>query len=461
MVSFSHLDPGTPESAWTAAFADRQLPAVREDFDRLIVVVAHPDDESLGAAGLMARSVRRGAAVEVIVATDGEGSHPDSPTHTPTTLAAVRRDEVAAAMSRIGDTVRLRFLGLPDGGTDEHRDAVEQALRDALGDRPTRADERALVISTWTGDGHRDHRVVGEVVEDVCARLGVRSRAFPIWLWHWGAPEDAPWDDLERVELSPDDVEAKAAATGEHRSQVAPLSAASGDEPVLHAGMQAHFARPFEVLVAPVRSVDTMPEGYFDDFYARNDDPWGFDSRWYEARKRQLLLASLPRQRYARTLELGCSTGALTERLAERSDSVLAVDFVATALSAARERLAGRTNVELQKATLPRDWPAGTFDLVVFSEVGYYWDAADLDTGIRSMIASLRPGGHLVACHWRHPVADYPRSGDAVHEALAEFAAGEASALVRLARHEEEDVLLEVFAVPPARSVAAEAGLVP
>ena len=34
-------------------------------------------------------------------------------------------------------------------------------------------------------------------------------------------------------------------------------------------------------------------------------------------------------------------------------------------------------------------------------------------------VASLRPGGTVLAVHWRHPVADYPRSGDDVHRVLA------------------------------------------
>ena len=457
MVSFSHLDPGTPEAVWAAAFAERALPPVREDFERLVVVAAHPDDESLGAAGIIARSARRGIPVDVLVVTDGEGSHPDSPTAAPVELAVLRRRELTEALARLGVGAAAggaapRFLGLPDGGTDEHRAAIERQLRDLL----AAAEGRALVLSPWAGDGHRDHRVVGEIVADVCARLGIRSRAFPIWLWHWGRPDDVPWADLERLDLDPESVRAKRAATDAHVSQTAPLSAAPGDEAMLHAGMQEHFARDFEVLVRPARSVDTMPETYFDDFYARNDDPWGFDTRWYEERKRQLLLAALPRRRYARALELGCSTGALTAALADRCDAVLAVDFAATALDAARERLADRPTVELRKATLPRDWPEGDFDLVVFSEVGYYWDAADLRTAIGAMAASLIPGGHLVACHWRHEVADYPRSGDDVHAALAE-----SDAFVRLVRHVEDDVVLEVFGVPPVRSVAAEAGLVP
>jgi hypothetical protein len=61
-----------------------------------------------------------------------------------------------------------------------------------------------------------------------------------------------------------------------------------------------------------------------------------------------------------------------------------------------------------------------------------------------------------MACHWRHEVADYPQSGDAVHEAIAER-----DLLDRAARHEERDFVLEVFTRGPAPSVAEREGLVP
>jgi hypothetical protein len=58
--------------------------------------------------------------------------------------------------------------------------------------------------------------------------------------------------------------------------------------------------------------------------------------------------------------------------------------------------------------------------------------------------------------HWRHPVAEHARGGDDVHARLAAT-----PGLGRLARHEEEDFLLDVFTrVPPAAvSVAAREGL--
>lgn len=466
MVSFDHRDPGTDEDTWTPALA-RPLPALDLDVDRVVVVAAHPDDESLGAAGLLATAAERGIAIDLIVVTDGEGSHPDSPTHSPATLALLRRRELIDAARIVGLSHDPLFLGLPDGGTDDYRDDIAAAVRATL----DRSDaDRVLVLSTWRGDGHRDHRVVGEVVEAVCAARGVRSRAFPIWLWHWGAPGDVPWHRAERLALPASARDAKARALEAHASQLRPLSAAPGDEPMIHAGMRAHFARDAEVFFAPEPSGEgpsvrapseakdggTVGQDYFDDMYTRHDDPWGFDSRWYEERKRATLLAALPRRRYRSAFEAGCATGAVTAHLADRCDSVLAVDLAPAALDRARRRLSDRENVEVRRAVLPDEWPEGEFDLLVLSEVAYYWGGADLDRGLAACVGSLAADGHLVACHWRHPVVEYPRDGDDVHDALA--ARGD---LVCLVRHEEADFVLEVFGRPGARSVAAEAGLVP
>ncbi|SDO27349.1 N-acetylglucosaminyl deacetylase, LmbE family [Microbacterium sp. ru370.1] len=468
MVSFDHRDPGTAESVWSAALK-RHLPPLVLDVDRVVVVAAHPDDETLGAAGLIATAAARGIPVDLLVVTDGEGSHPDSPTHSPATLALARRRELREAASIVGVGSEPVFLGLPDGGTDDHRDAIAAALHDVI-DRASA--DRLLVLSPWRGDGHRDHRVVGEIVEEECAARGVRSRSFPIWLWHWGGSDDVPWERAERLTLDAAARDAKTRALDAHASQLRALSPALGDEPMVHAGMRAHFERDGEVFFAPepasAASAEptareavaspappTVDQGYFDGMYARHDDPWGFDSRWYEERKRAVLLAALPRRHYRAVFEAGCATGALTAALADRAEHVLAVDLASAALERARTRLTGRRGVELRRATLPFEWPEGEFDLIVLSEVAYYWAGDDLHRGLAAAVSSLAADGCLVACHWRHPVAEYPRDGDEVHAGI-----GARTDLVRLVRHEEEDFLLEVFGRPGARSVAGDAGLI-
>ena len=110
----------------------------------------------------------------------------------------------------------------------------------------------------------------------------------------------------------------------------------------------------------------------FEDLFAGSDDPWGFRTRWYESRKRALTLACLPAARYARAFEPGCANGELTAALATRCDQVLASDGVAAAVLLAQQRLngLGLTNVSVAQAWVPQDWPAQTFDLIVFSEFG-------------------------------------------------------------------------------------------
>lgn len=193
----------------------------------------------------------------------------------------------------------------------------------------------------------------------------------------------------------------------------------------------------------------TLTPDYFERMYAADPDPWGFTSRWYEQRKYALTLAALPDQTYGTALEVGCSVGVLTAALAGRCQQLVALDASARALSAARQRVP--PSVQLVLGAVPDGWPAGTYDLVVLSEIGYYLDPADLERLIALVERDLAPGGTVLACHWRHPVADYPQSGDAVHAALARWP--------RLSRVEDEDFLLDVLVPGGAPSVARRTGL--
>lgn len=88
---------------------------------------------------------------------------------------------------------------------------------------------------------------------------------------------------------------------------------------------------------------------YFDEMFAKSDDPWKFQSRWYERRKCALTLACLPSERYAHGFEPGCANGELSAGLATRCDHLLVSDGVDKAVSLARERLNGCPNVENRK----------------------------------------------------------------------------------------------------------------
>ncbi|KRC35842.1 bifunctional PIG-L family deacetylase/class I SAM-dependent methyltransferase [Oerskovia sp. Root22] len=474
MVRFDHRDAGTSEAAWRASgFLDRLPPlVVSAATPHLVVLAAHPDDEALGAAGLLVRSSRRGTPVTVVVATDGEGSHPGSPTHSPADLAARRRLELVEAVACLAPDADVRFLGLPDGGLREHRAALHQELSKVLvsvgpSDRaPTVAPPgRLLLCAPWRGDGHRDHRIAGEVAAAVAAEQDAQLVQYPIWWWHWASPDDVSDQvTMRRLTLTPDERAAKSRAVSAYRSQVSPLSPDPRDAAVVGPEMLLRAEREVEVFVAdeprgaaPVQAAarttaETLPVAFFDDFYRGRSDPWGFETRWYERRKRDLTLAALPRPRFRAGVEIGCSTGVLTASLAARCDRMTGVDLAQAPLDAARRRL-GQA-VELLRLEVPREWPPGRFDLVVLSEVGYYFSATDLETVIDRALESMSDDGVLVACHWRHPVAGYPLGGDEVHAALAAR-----PGLARLARHLEQDFVLDVLVRPPAVSVATAEGL--
>ena len=201
----------------------------------------------------------------------------------------------------------------------------------------------------------------------------------------------------------------------------------------------------------------TVDEGYFRDRYAASADPYGLAERWYEARKYAVSVALLPRERYDAAFEPGCSIGVLTARLAARCDRLLSWDVVPDAVASARARAAGLPGVRVEQRAIPREWPPGTFDLIVFSELLYYFDDADLAEVVRRATGALRPDGHLLAVHWRHPAARHPRTGDDVHQRLAAHAG-----LIGLAHYRDEDFTAAVFARADGdlRSVAQAGGIV-
>jgi hypothetical protein len=183
----------------------------------------------------------------------------------------------------------------------------------------------------------------------------------------------------------------------------------------------------------------SMDRAYFDEMYRSDPDPWGFETSWYEARKYALTVAALPAPRYGSAFEPGCSVGVLSSLLAVRCDRLLATDIVPPVLDRARRRVPESDGLRFEVRAIPEEWPSGPFDLVVLSEIAYYFDRPTLEGIVARLTATTLPGATVVGVHWRGST-NYPLTGDQAHEVVDSH-----GSLERVAHHLEPEFVLDVW----------------
>jgi LmbE family N-acetylglucosaminyl deacetylase len=129
---------------------------VKLDFsdERVLAVVAHPDDAELLCAGTLARARNDGATIAIAVLCKGERGQPEVPIPD---LGAVRRKEMTAAAQLLG--AELFFGGVGDGTlTDDV--ATRRVLIEIL-----RRFRTTLVLAHDAADYHADHQAAAKLVE--------------------------------------------------------------------------------------------------------------------------------------------------------------------------------------------------------------------------------------------------------------------------------------------------------
>lgn len=232
----------TKESEWETWSLLGELPTCDRPTGRIVVVSAHPDDEVLGAGGLLASLHRELAEPSFVTVTDGEASHAHVPGVSAVEIAAERAEELVESLRALGyEAPVIARLRLPDSGLADHVDELAERLEPII----HRAD---LVLSPSTYDAHIDHATVAEVTAEVCAgRVPVWQ--FPIWLWHWTSPTEAvaPWDRALRFDVSRTARRRKRTALACFTSQLGPLAGDESSRTILPPEMLEHFVRPFEV----------------------------------------------------------------------------------------------------------------------------------------------------------------------------------------------------------------------
>lgn len=447
-------EAGTSAASWQTAA--RQLPELSFTADhRLVVIVAHPDDEVLGPGALVSDLIAQGAEVETIICSDGEKSHAHDPEVHPADLSEVRREESRAASRMLG-TLPPTFLSYPDGDL-----AVKQGRITAELVRLITGTTAPLTLLThWQSDGHPDHEAVSRAVRGaaehaLAEKQEIKLLEFPIWALHWDSPHNGlfPLEYARRGPYESHQQKLKSEASACFASQVIPWPTATAGDPVMPRHVMERLLSVPEMFV-PV----TLAEPEVDDIehlrglYAASRDPWDMESSTYEGAKRAVTLEALPRARYALCFEPGCSIGVLTAELAQRADHVVGWEPVERAAITARARFEGlehsgtlsRGHVEIEQRSLSaRDHelgPSGA-DLLVISEVLYFLPRAELADIIGGLCSRAAVGAHVVAVHWRHPVTGWPRGGSATHQVL------KAEPRLRLLQRDDthSDYLLEVF----------------
>jgi LmbE family N-acetylglucosaminyl deacetylase len=409
---FSHADAGTDEGEWAPFLAsvERLHFADLGELERVVVVAPHPDDESLGAGASIAAWSAAGTAVTVVACTDGEAAGPGGPPVPTDRIAELR---AATRCLTTSGPVVVQRLGLADGALDRHEAELERGLAPLL-------ESADLVVSPWPGDGHPDHRAVGEVVRRLT--VGSPRLEYPVWAWHWGRPADLAAERWVALPVAPSAGRAKADAVACHASQL------GGPDPILTERVVAHFRRDVEVFVVDgpswprARTVDRSSPAFFESLYRSTPsrDPWDLDRNPTDLGKVDAIVDAVRGRRWDRGLEVGCGPGVLTERLAPLVDRLLAVDTSPTAVEVARRRCRDRPGVEVRSLHVPEGLRSGDrgFDLVVLADVGYYWSADGLAALVRELRGRATDGATLVAAHWTGTSPDHRLDAGATHRII-------------------------------------------
>ena len=177
---------------------------------RLALIVApHPDDETIGAFGLMRHLVRHGTDVRITVVTNGAASH-KSKAWPPARLIARRRHETRHALARIGiPQTAITFLGFPDSGLQDMPPTGFSRLKQKL----AQGQEPDLVVRPSVFDFHADHRIVARACQETWPPR-VHQLTYLVW------PDASQPTNPPRYKLPLKDSRLmKAAAIATYRSQ--------------------------------------------------------------------------------------------------------------------------------------------------------------------------------------------------------------------------------------------------
>ncbi|MGO1767079.1 hypothetical protein CAP48_06455 [Advenella sp. S44] len=340
----------------------------------VLILSPHPDDETLGCAQAIAAACDSGRKVFVVVITNGNLSHPGSLRYPKAALAALRRQECMNALDVVGGVnVVPVFMDYDDQCAPNT--VSEQIACIARLEQLVRECKITAVWTSWEQDPHCDHQRVARLGELLLARQP-QLVLFKYPIWGRFLPEAQAVEGTLYQFTGTGDRNRKARALECYRSQMTSLI---DDDPqgfVMAPETRAHFLDTPELFISYDIAARALE---FDALYMNDSDPWQFLTSEYENSKYVTTLSALPRPRYRRAIEAGCSIGVLTEKLSARCDEVIGLDISGVAVDLARARNRHIPQIQFRQAPLPQAWPQESADLIVLSEILYFLDVMQIE----------------------------------------------------------------------------------
>ncbi len=411
----------------------------------LVVIAPHPDDEALGASGLLLAAAQAGRAVGLVALTDGEGSHRGSAEWPPERLAARRREEQALAMAELGcETAEMLRLALPDGASRWHDDFAGAAEKvAALCDRTG----ATALASTVLFDPHPDHEAAALLAEAVHRlRPHIRLLSYPVWSLRHPEDKEVDVEGLHPFRIETPIVE-KARAIARHETQMGSVVTDDPEGFALPDWFLRHHQGPFECVFWHMRPGIPPGAEHFETLYRGDNDPWGARDSAYEIEKREDVIHFLGDDWQGSAIEIGCGEGHLSAALATRFSAVTGFDLDPNIVARANARHGAPGRVEFHVGRMPDDFPDLPFDLLVLSEMLYFLTEPEIETLLSRACRKSRPGAGLLLVNYLGPT-DTPLSGDDAADFLRMVAA-EKLTLERSIRRDRYRLDLLRFRAPP------------
>lgn len=193
---------------------DLRVPLLREPFagcDEVLVVSAHPDDETIGAGRLLAGL---DVPVRAVTLTAGERCFGDLAD--PHEVSALRLAEWRCALGELG-VVPALCAHLPDGSLGDHEPTALDLLSTLV--LPGQG-----LLAPWRHDPHPDHAAAGRVAATIAAGVGVPLLEYVVWAPWWTDATTLPQRGarLHEVPAAPADHTRRDRALGCFTSQLTP-----------------------------------------------------------------------------------------------------------------------------------------------------------------------------------------------------------------------------------------------